>query len=118
MGERRTREAVVEIDAGRGRAQANGWPINFNSDQIYRPVLSIALGSYYLASNRGSLSGDLYAALAAYNGGLGNALDWQKLAQGDPDLFLESVRFEETRQYIRNISAIYIIYRRLYGPNS
>ena len=103
---------------GAGIAHALGWPINYTSDQLYRPNVSIAFGSYYLASNRTSLNGDLYAALSAYNGGLGNALDWKKLSQGDPDLFLESVRFEETRQYIRSIYEIYTIYRRLYGSGA
>jgi soluble lytic murein transglycosylase len=60
----------------------------------------------------------LYAALAAYNGGPGNAVEWQQLAQGDPDLFLETVRAQETRDYIRRIYEIYAIYRRLYGPSS
>ena len=100
---------------GAGIAQALGWPINYDPEQLYRPNVSINYGAYYLSSNRSSLDGDLYAALAAYNGGLGNALDWKKLAQNDPDLFLESVRFEETRNYIRQIYEIYTIYRRLYG---
>ncbi len=95
-----------------------GWPINYDPEQLYRPNVSVAFGAYYLASNRSSLNGDLYAALSAYNGGLGNALDWQKLSQGDPDLFLESVRFQETRDYIRSIYEIYAIYRRLYGVGS
>ncbi|MCB0119401.1 MAG: hypothetical protein KDD72_10255, partial [Anaerolineales bacterium] len=61
------------------------------------------------------LQGDLYATLAAYNGGPGNAIEWKSLAGDDPDLFLESVRFEETRNYIRNIYEIYLVYRRLYS---
>jgi len=61
------------------------------------------------------LDGDLYAALAAYNGGPGNAMQWRQLSGEDPDLFLETVRFEETRNYIRNIYEIYVIYKRLYG---
>jgi soluble lytic murein transglycosylase len=103
---------------GAGIAHALGWPINYDDSQLYRPNISVAFGTYYLASGRKSVDGDLYAALAAYNAGLGNALDWQKLGQGDPDLFLESVRYEESRQYIRNIYEIYVIYRRLYGPTS
>jgi soluble lytic murein transglycosylase len=55
-----------------------------------------------------------YAALAAYNGGPGNAIAWKELANGDPDLFLEVVRFEETRNYIRGISEIFSLYRRIY----
>jgi soluble lytic murein transglycosylase len=95
-----------------------GWPINYDADKLYRPFVSIAFGSYYLASNRSSLQGDLYAALAAYNGGLGYALEWKQLSQGDPDLFLESVRFAESRDYIRSIYENYAIYRRLYGPGT
>ncbi len=64
------------------------------------------------------LNGDIYAGLAAYNAGPGNAMVWQDLAGGDPDLLLEIIRFEETRNYIRFISEIYSTYRTLYSPQS
>jgi soluble lytic murein transglycosylase len=102
-------------DTGAGISRQLGWPIDFGPEDLYRPNVSVAYGAHYLASNRDSLSGDLYAALAAYNGGPGNAVAWKELAQGDPDLFLESVRAQETRDYIRRIYEIYIVYRRLYG---
>jgi soluble lytic murein transglycosylase len=92
-----------------------GWPLNYTDQDLYRPDVSIAFGTHYLATNRDLLNGDIYAALAAYNGGPGNAQTWKELSGADPDLFLESVRFEETRNYIRNIYEIYVIYRRLYG---
>ena len=91
------------------------WPPNYDEKDLYRPDVSIAFGSYYLSRNRDLLRNDLYAALAAYNGGPGNAMAWKELAGDDPDLFLESARFEETRNYIRNIYEIYAIYKRLYG---
>ncbi|MBL8061812.1 MAG: transglycosylase SLT domain-containing protein, partial [Anaerolineales bacterium] len=92
-----------------------GKPINYTDEDLYRPYVSVLFGTHYLEKNRTLLSGDVYAMLAAYNGGPGNALEWQSLSGGDPDLFLESVRFEETRNYIRNIYEIYVIYKRLYG---
>ena len=92
-----------------------GWPVNYNDKDLYRPNVSVAFGTHYLGKNRDLLGGDLYAALAAYNGGPGNSLEWKKLSGNDPDLFLESVRFDETRTYIRNIYEIYVIYKRLYG---
>lgn len=95
-----------------------GWPSGYDDEDLYRPNVSIRLGTFYLATNRQLLGGDLYAMLAAYNGGPGNAALWKDLAGNDPDLFLEVVRFEETRQYIRNIYEIYTIYRRLYGSGS
>ncbi len=95
-----------------------GWPPYFDPSQLYRPKVSVVYGAYYLAANRKLLGGDLYGALAAYNGGPGNASDWKKLSQGDPDLMLESIRFSETRQYIQSIYENYIVYKRLYGSGS
>jgi soluble lytic murein transglycosylase len=92
-----------------------GWPINFDPSDLYRPNVSVEYGAHYLANNRRLLDGDLYATLAAYNGGPGNALAWKELSQGDPDLFLETVRAQESRDYIRRIYEIYVIYRRLYS---
>lgn len=92
-----------------------GKPLDYTEDDLYRPYVSIMFGTHYLAKNRTLFNGDIYATLAAYNGGPGNSLAWKELSGDDPDLFLESVRFEETRNYIRNIYEIYVIYRRLYG---
>jgi len=103
-------------ETGADVASRMGWPLSFQSDMLYRPIVSVKLGTYYLASNRIYLNGDLYGALAAYNAGPGNALVWQGLAGGDPDLFLEVVRPAETRDYIRGIYEIYNIYRTLYSP--
>ncbi len=103
---------------GAGIARALGWPVNYDEAQLYRPKVSVTFGAYYLGSNLKSLDGDLYAALAAYNGGPGNASDWKKLAPDDPDAFLELVRAQESRDYIRSIYEIYTVYRRLYGAGS
>jgi soluble lytic murein transglycosylase len=60
--------------------------------------------------------GNIYPGLAAYNAGPGNAAVWNELAANDPDLLLEIIRFEETRNYIRFIYEIFNTYRTLYGP--
>jgi soluble lytic murein transglycosylase len=91
-----------------------GWPAGFTPNDLDRPLVSIRMGLDYLDDQRAYLGGDLYGALAAYNGGPGNAAVWHGLAGGDPDLFVEIIRFEETRRYIRSIYEIYSIYRRFY----
>ena len=90
--------------------------MDYDSEDLYRPLVSLRLGTDYLASNQKQLDGDVYAALAAYNGGPGNAAAWKELAPNDPDLFLEVIRYQETRDYIRMIYEIYTIYRTLYSP--
>jgi soluble lytic murein transglycosylase len=93
-----------------------GWPPNYSINDLYRPNVSVRFGSYYLARNRDLFGGNMYAALAAYNAGPGNAGIWNQLAGNDPDLLVELIRFEETRNYIRLIYEIYGTYRVIYSP--
>jgi len=110
----------MQIIPSTGASIANsiGWPTPFDPEDLYRPYVSMRLGSQYMASNLKLLDNDLYAALAAYNAGPGNASAWKELAPDDQDLLLETIRFQETRDYIRFIYEIHTIYRKLYSPVS
>jgi peptidoglycan lytic transglycosylase len=92
-----------------------GWPPNFTPEDLYRPIVSIILGTNYLMNNRVRLNGDLYATLAAYNAGATSEEIWRSLSGPDPDLFLEVIRFSETSNYIRSIVENYYMYRLLYS---
>ncbi|MGH2582268.1 MAG: transglycosylase SLT domain-containing protein [Anaerolineales bacterium] len=100
---------------GQEVATLYGWPPNFAPEDLYRPHVSIRLGAHYLAIQLNAFDGDIYAALAAYNAGPGNASYWSSLANGDQDLYLEVVHFEETRNHIRSIYELFTIYRNLYS---
>ncbi|HET9589233.1 MAG TPA: tetratricopeptide repeat protein [Anaerolineales bacterium] len=99
-------------------ARELNWPPAYDSEDLYRPIVSVRFGSYYLDKNRDLFDGNLYAGLAAYNAGPGNAIVWNELAGNDPDLLLEIIRFEETRNYIRFIYEIFNTYRMLYGAST
>ena len=92
-----------------------GWPDNFTESDLNRPVVNLRLGINYFARQRDAFNGDIYAMLAAYNGGPGNTSAWKALAPNDPDLFLEVVRIQETRDYIMGIAETFNIYRQIYG---
>ncbi len=109
-------------ETGQSIADNMGWPPSYTAADLYRPLVSITLGVEYLASQRNYFAQAepveaiaLYAALAAYNGGPGNANAWLLQAGGDPDLFLEIIRFEETRQYVRGVYELFVIYREVWG---
>lgn len=91
-----------------------GWPAGYTDKDLYRPLVNINFGAEYLSSQRNAYQ-DLFLALAAYNGGPGNAVAWANLADGDPDLFVEVVRFAETRRYLRGVYEQYEIYKNLYS---
>jgi soluble lytic murein transglycosylase len=93
------------------------WPPNFTAEDLWRPDVNITLGTRYLAQQRDFLNGDMNAALAAYNAGPGNAQTWQELAEGDPDLFLEIIRYDETRNYLMQITEFLNIYKMIYQSN-
>lgn len=99
---------------GKGIAADLGWPDNYQQDDLSRPLVNLTFGVDYLDHQRAAFDGDLYSALAAYNGGPENARQWRLLAPDDPDLFLEVIRYAETRNYIRGIYELFSIYRMLY----
>ena len=96
-------------------AEQLGWPPGYADHDLYRPAVSVRFGTAYLAEQRDRFGGDLVAALAAYNGGPGSAMAWREQAGADPDLFLEVIRYEETRTYVRQVSEFFARYRDLYA---
>ena len=76
---------------------------------------ALRFGTYYISKQRRIFDNDMYAALAAYNGGAGNSLLWRERSGGDPDVFYSVISFEETQRYLRAVSTNYAIYRRVYG---
>lgn len=95
-------------------ASTMNWPENYKTDDLFRPEVSIFMGSRYLARQRDYFNNNLYATLAAYNGGPGNTIYWTELAGSDPDLLLEVIRADETRSYIMRIVENFNLYRLMY----
>jgi soluble lytic murein transglycosylase len=99
---------------GQEIATALKWA-DYSQSDLYKPYINVKFGVYYLARQREGFEGDLYAALAAYNGGPGNAARWKAASGGDPDLFYETISLWETQLYIRRVSEYYVIYQKLYA---
>ena len=79
-------------------------------------MVSVRFGTWYLAEQVERFGGELYPALAGYNGGPGNAARWWNAAGQDHDLFVELIAFEETRTYVERITQHTAWYRWLYAP--
>ncbi len=107
---------VMQIMPATGNeiASFSKWPPNYVADDLYLPYINIKMGINYLNRQLNFFDGDTYSALAAYNAGPGNVLQWQEAARYDPELFLEVIPYEETRRYILHIYEFYKIYQKLY----
>ena len=90
------------------------WP-DYRNEELFKPVVSIPFGAYYIAEQFDAFDNKPYVALSAYNAGPGNASYWYELVPDDPDLYLETIAFSETRLYIQRIYTHYAAYRAFYG---
>jgi peptidoglycan lytic transglycosylase len=88
---------------------------HFNASQLYTPAVNLQLGTRYFKSMVDKF-GSFEYALAAYNAGSDRVEDW--LSQGkyrDPQEFVESIPFTETREYVQAILRNANVYKQLYG---
>jgi soluble lytic murein transglycosylase len=96
-----------------GIARQMQWP-NFEASHAYYPYVNVAFGAFYVRQWLSHFDGSVFAALAAYNGGPGNAGPWYNEAPDDEDLFAANININETRVYIQAVWQNYEAYRRLY----
>ncbi len=87
---------------------------DFQVDDLYRASVSLRFGAHYLSEQLDLFEGSVYHALAAYNGGPGNALRWRRAAGDDVDRFVEEIEFPETEMYVRLVVENLARYRQLY----
>jgi soluble lytic murein transglycosylase len=88
---------------------------HFNASQLFVPGVNLQLGTRYFRSMVDKF-GSFEYALAAYNAGSDRVEDW--LSAGnyrDPQEFVESIPFTETREYVQAILRNTSVYKQLYG---
>ena len=89
---------------------------DFVPDDLYRPSVSLRFAATYLAAQLQRFDDRILVALAAYNGGPGNALVWLDSAGDDLDLFVEGITFVQSRLYLQGVYEQYVTYEQLYRP--
>jgi soluble lytic murein transglycosylase len=88
----------------------------YSPSQLYTPAVNLELGTRYFRGMVDRYSGALEYALAAYNAGSERVSDWAGQGQyRDPQEFVESIPFTETREYVQAILRNANVYKLLYG---
>jgi len=85
---------------------------------LYNPVTNIDYGTDYLNYLMRRNDGNLVMATAAYNAGYSRVRQWIPQDQALPvDVWVETIPFRETREYVKAVMAYYQIYNiRLNEP--
>jgi soluble lytic murein transglycosylase len=88
-------------------------------ERLFDPVENIAIGAAEYSQKLASMNGNHILAIAAYNAGAEAVGRW--IAQtpiGDPDLFVESIPYAETRLYVKSVTRNRFEYRRIYESST
>ncbi|WP_285423365.1 transglycosylase SLT domain-containing protein [Pseudomonas sp. efr-133-TYG-103a] len=86
--------------------------------QVLDPDKNIQLGAAYLSQVHAQFNGNRVLASAAYNAGPGRVRQWLRGANHLAfDVWVESIPFDETRQYVQNVLSYAVIYgQKLNAP--
>jgi soluble lytic murein transglycosylase len=94
---------------GMATARRIGLPWNGVST-LYDPDANIAIGTAYLRQLYDKY-GPPYMVLAGYNAGPAPLARWQAQRPGmDPDFWIETISYKETREYVARVLAFSVIY--------
>ncbi len=107
---------LMQILPGTGRTTARELRLRrFTTSQLLAPSVNLQLGTTFFRHMLEHYRGRMEYALAAYNAGTDRVDNW--LQDGkfrDPEEFVESIPFSETREYVQAILRNASIYHRLY----
>jgi soluble lytic murein transglycosylase len=95
----------------RDTARAIGLSLGNNQD-ILEPGINLTLGSRYLSKMLQDFGGNRILAAAAYNAGPARVRQWleQTDSQRPFDIWIETIPFGETRNYVQNVLTYAVIY--------
>jgi soluble lytic murein transglycosylase len=106
---------LMQLMNGTGRELARRLGLPYAKSKLTDPEYSVRLGTTYFRQLLGMFDGKLELALASYNGGPGRILRlWRASGSPDLDRFVEGLRPEETKNYVKRILVISDSYQKLY----
>lgn len=90
----------------------------FKPKQMQDPAKNIQFGAYYLKHVQSTLDDSPVLATAAYNAGPGRAERWRDTQPMEAAVYIESIPFAETRDYVKKVMSNAIYYAERFGQPS
>ena len=90
----------------------------FRPREMQNPAKNIQFGAYYLKHVQTSLDGSPVLATAAYNAGPGRAQRWRDTRPMEAAVYIESIPFAETRDYVKKVMSNAMYYAARFGQPS
>lgn len=107
---------LMQLMPGTARDMARKAGVSLkNTEAVLDPAINIELGSRYMASLLERYGDNRILALAAYNAGPHRVDRWLDETHTPFDVFIESIPFYETREYVQAVLAYRVILSRHEG---
>ena len=90
----------------------------FNTNEMQDPAKNIQFGAYYLKHVQTSLDDSPVLATAAYNAGPSRAQRWRDTRPMEAAVYIESIPFAETRDYVKKVMSNAMYYAARFGQPS
>jgi len=90
---------------------------DFKPSDVTDVEINTQMGAYYLAYWASNFNGNAILTTAGYNAGPGNARKWRASSEMDPTIYIETIPFSETRDYVKKVLSNASHYAHYY-PNS
>jgi len=84
---------------------------------LYNPVKNLKYGSYYYQKLLTQFDGNYALALAAYNAGPNKVKKWLPDETLPADIWIETIPYRETREYVTSVLAYALIYQQRMQSN-
>jgi soluble lytic murein transglycosylase len=103
---------LMQVLPGTGMEVARRLGLPWGGAQsLYDPDTNIILGTAYLRQMLDKYGGKPYFAIAGYNAGPAPLQRWQSQRPGmDPDFWIETISYKETRDYVARVLAFSTLY--------
>jgi soluble lytic murein transglycosylase len=85
---------------------------------LHQMDVNLKLGTYYMKNVLSSLDNNPVLASAAYNAGPGRARDWRADGPLEAAIYIETIPFDETRDYVRKVMSNTVYYAKLFGQST
>jgi soluble lytic murein transglycosylase len=107
---------LLQLIPATGQEVAKHLGVPLFTDELFDPEVNVRVGAAYLGGLLKRFGGQIALAAGAYNAGSHAMMRWCDQWGSRPlDEFVELVTYDQAREYIKRVLAVYAHYRWLYG---
>ncbi len=117
-------QGLMQIMPGTAKLIAKQHGIPYNPSQLLNPQLNVQMGAAHLGDLIAKHGGSYVLTLVSYNAGPRRSREWIaqygdfRTGEADPVDWVESIPFQETRQYVQKVLQNLHIYRSRLAPKT